>query len=204
MGHSLARTVSKGISAQGDTSHEFAGRGKDRLGIHSGRAERSRDRRNSISHDARQFDVESRDTHVLSRPASGEPSVRSFHYDRPGDVLVVRPRSTGISNSAKRFASLQLTSYLNAAGADDLHRATFSIAPELAPQPFHFRLAADSRLCSVAVNGQPVRVQRRDDDVTVPSLPSRCVELRRNRIQNDGDGTALPREPSDRLSPSAS
>src|SRR5580704_4673422 len=123
-------------------------------------------------HDARQFEVESRDARILSRPANGEPSVRSFHYDRPDDVLVVRPRSTGISNRAKRIASLQLTSYFNAAGADDLHRAKFSIAPELAPQPFHFRLAADSRLCSVAVNGQPVRVQRRDDDVTVPSLPS--------------------------------
>jgi hypothetical protein len=122
-------------------------------------------------HDARQFDVESRDSRVLSRPASGDPDVRSFQYNRPGEMLVVRPRSTGISNSGRRFASLQLTSYLNAAGADDLHRATFSIAPELAPQPFHFRLAADSRLCSVAVNGQPVRVQRRDDDVTVPSLP---------------------------------
>jgi hypothetical protein len=122
-------------------------------------------------YDARQFDVESHDTHAMSHAASGDPNVRSFRYDRPGDVLVVRPRSTGFSNSARRFASLQLTTYLNAAGADDLQRATFSIAPELVPQPFHFRLAADSRLCSVAVNGQPVRVQRRDDDVTVPSLP---------------------------------
>ncbi|HEV8071921.1 MAG TPA: hypothetical protein VGP76_29675 [Planctomycetaceae bacterium] len=122
-------------------------------------------------YDARQFDIESHDTHATSRPAGGDPNVRSFRYDRPGDVLVVRPRSTGLSNSARRFASLQLTTYLNAACADDLHRATFSIAPELVPQPFHFRLAADSRLCSVAVNGQPVRVQRRDDDVTVPSLP---------------------------------
>ena len=72
---------------------------------------------------------------------------------------------------------------------DDLHRAQFSVAPELAPQPFHFRLASECRLGSVAVNGRPVRVQRRDDDVTVPALPADAW----NHVQVEYRTSAAPR-----------
>ncbi|HET6324201.1 MAG TPA: hypothetical protein VFG04_05835 [Planctomycetaceae bacterium] len=138
--------------------------------------------------DAAQFKIESREAHVVSTPSS-DRGVRTFHYNRPADVLVTRPRSASTSNSGTRFVSLRLTSFLNAGGVDDFHRAEFSLTPESAPQPFRFRLASDARLSSVSVNGQLVRVQRRDEDVTVPALPADTS----NRIQVEYKTTAMPR-----------
>ena len=106
------------------------------------------------------------------------PGLRVFHYDRAADVLIVRPKPSAVAKGGTRFVSLEVTSFLSAGGIDDLHRAQFSIAPELAPQPFHFRLASECRLGSVAVNGRLVRVRRRGDDVTVPALPADA----RNRV----------------------
>jgi hypothetical protein len=122
--------------------------------------------------DARQFDVEARELHLSGQSTDGPRSVRHFQYSRPADALIVRPRPTGIAQVATRFASLQLTSFINAGGAEDYHTAKFAIAPDVTTQPFHFRLETESRLCSVAVNGQVIRIQRRGDDVTVPSLPA--------------------------------
>ncbi len=84
------------------------------------------------------------------------PGLRVFHYDRAADVLVVRPKPSAVLKGGGRFVSLKVTSFLSSGGMDDLHRAQFSVAPELAPQPFHFRLASECRLGSVAVNGRPV------------------------------------------------
>jgi hypothetical protein len=136
--------------------------------------------------DPGKFDVEIREARATSALASGDSGVRKFRYERPGDVLIVQPRSAGVSNSAVRFVSLRLTSFLNPGGVDDFHRAEFSLTPELAAQPFHFHLANEARLCSVAVNGQPVRVQRRADDVTVPALPAD----KGNRIEVEYQTTA--------------
>jgi hypothetical protein len=136
--------------------------------------------------DPGKFEVEIRDARGTSALASGDSGVRKFRYERPGDVLLVQPRSAGVSNSAVRFVSLRLTSFLNPGGVDDFHRAEFSLTPELTAQPFHFHLANEARLCSVAVNGQPVRVQRRADDVTVPALPAD----KGNRIEVEYQTTA--------------
>lgn len=138
--------------------------------------------------DASQFNIESREAHVVSTPSS-DPGVRTFHYSRPADVLVTRPRSNNALSTGTRYASLRLTSFLNAGGVDDFHRAEFSLAPESAPQPFRFRLASDAKLSSVSVNGQPVRVQRRDEEVIVPALPADTS----NRIQIEYKTTAVPR-----------
>ncbi len=117
------------------------------------------------------------------------PGLRVFHYDRAVDVLVVRPKPSAVLKGGARFVSLEVTSFLSSGGMDDLHRARFSVAPELAPQPFHFRLASECRLGSVAVNGRPVRVQRRDDDVTVPALPADAW----NHVQVEYRTSAAPR-----------
>jgi hypothetical protein len=121
--------------------------------------------------DEKQFEVEPREARVSSRTARDDRRGKGLHYNRPGEVLVLRPRLAGASRAAARFASLHLTSHLDAAG-DDFHRADFSIAPEPVPRPFHFHLDPDSRLQVVLVNGQAVRVQHQSDDVTVPSLPA--------------------------------
>jgi hypothetical protein len=105
--------------------------------------------------------------------------MQRFRYDRPADVLVVRPRASGVTPAEARFASLRLTSYLNAGGQDEIHRADFSIAPLLTSEPFRFQLEGASRLCSVAVNGAPVRIERRGDEVIVPALPADAW----NRVQ---------------------
>ncbi|HEV8001827.1 MAG TPA: hypothetical protein VGP63_18215 [Planctomycetaceae bacterium] len=122
--------------------------------------------------DPGQFEVDIREARALNALPGGDAGVRTLQYDRPGEVLFVRPRSIGVSKNAARFVSLKLTSFLNAGGVDDLHRAEFSLAPELAPQPFRFHLANEARICSVAVNGYPVRVQRSANEVTVPALPA--------------------------------
>ncbi|HXY33659.1 MAG TPA: hypothetical protein VEI07_05485, partial [Planctomycetaceae bacterium] len=122
--------------------------------------------------DVGKFDVESRELRASNSPTSSDRGLRSFRYDQSDSVLVVRPRSTRTSKGSPRFAALELTSFVTAGGADDFHRAEFAVAPELAARPFHFALDADSRLCSVAVNGEVVRVQGRSDDITVPALPA--------------------------------
>jgi hypothetical protein len=127
-------------------------------------------------HGAPQSEVEA----LGPRPAgTSSGGMQRFRYDRPADALVVRPRVSGVAPREARFASLRLTSFLNAAGNDDLHHADFSIAPLLTSQPFHFQLDSASRLCSVAVNGALVRIERRGDDVVVPALPADAW----NRVQ---------------------
>ncbi len=115
-------------------------------------------------------------------PASGAGSAKSathknsglrvFHYDRAADVLFVRPKSSAVVKGGSRFVSLAITSFLSGGATDDLHRAEFSVAPELSPQPFRFRIDSGCRLGFVAVNGRLVRVQRHGEEVTVPALPA--------------------------------
>ncbi len=99
--------------------------------------------------------------------------VRMWSYKRPTDSLVLKLRQSGTPQPVAQVAALELRSSLDVGGSgDDLHRATFVLAPLSGTRPFRFSLDSVARLTSVAVNNDIVRVQRHDDAVTVPSLPA--------------------------------
>jgi len=99
--------------------------------------------------------------------------VRMWSYKRPTDSLVVKMRQSGTPQAVAQVAALELRSSLDAGGSgDDLHLATFVLAPLSGTRPFRFSLDSVARLTSVAVNNDIVRVQRHDDAVIVPSLPA--------------------------------
>jgi hypothetical protein len=138
--------------------------------------------------DPRQFLVEALGPQSVKpaeerRPADprGENRVvRMWSYARPTDSLVLKPRQNGSLQTVAQLAALELHSSLDAGGSgDDLHRATFVIAPLSATRPFRFSLDSAARLTSVAVNNRIVRVQRHENAVTVPSLPAD----RSNRVE---------------------
>ena len=130
---------------------------------------------------ARQFRVEAigpqpvRPTDV-PRPANARSEnriVRMWSYKRPIDSLVLKMRQSGTPQAVAQIAALELHSSLDAGGSgDDLHLATFVLAPLSGTRPFRFSLDSVARLTSVAVNNDIVRVQRHDDAITVPSLPA--------------------------------
>jgi hypothetical protein len=130
---------------------------------------------------ARQFLVEALGPQPVKppeRPRSADSRsenriVRMWSYKRPTDSLVLKMRQSGTPQTAAQVAALELRSSLDFGGAgDDLHRATFVLAPLSGTRPFRFSLSSVARLTSVAVNNDVVRVQRHDDAVTVPSLPA--------------------------------